>query len=119
MPAIDLSQVIIAIVSCVLTYFWNKRSPTPTAPTQDPVANHPVIQGILATLARLVASPLLTTPQAPPGLPANLLTGLLSKPINITVDGQMFTIDQNGFHVMNPSPSPSPATATIPVPSKN
>jgi hypothetical protein len=118
MPPFDTTQIIVAVISCVLTYLWNKRAATPTNPTgttHDPVANHPVIQGILSTLARLATTQVLS----PQPSPANLLNGLLSKPLTISVDGQVFTVDQTGFHVQNPSPPASGVVPTIPVPSKN
>jgi hypothetical protein len=122
MPPLDWTQIAVAVISCVLTYLYNKKAAaptTPTSPTPDPVASHPVIQGILSTLARLATNTVLAPqPSQAVNLP-NVLNSILAKPLTISVDGQIFTIDQNGFHVVNPSPPASGVVPTIPVPSKN
>jgi hypothetical protein len=119
MPPIDWAQVIIAVVSAAVTYFFSRRTTpaTPTLPAVDPVASHPVIQGILTTLARIVQQTGVISAGASAAA-APLLNQLLAQPMTINIDGHQFTIDASGLKINTASPTVPPTLPSL-VPSKN
>lgn len=93
---------------------------TPAAQT-DWLPRHPVIQGLLATVASLVAqssSPLSAPASATAASPINIASiasQLLNVPMTLSIDGHTIVLSQNAVAVSTKAPAPAPAPAAAPL----